>query len=111
MNNIQEKLNEVAENTCNDDCLCAVIKCLINDCTGPTGPQGRSGDNGLTGPTGPTGATGVTGPTGATGITGPTGPTGPAGPGTERLCEAGFGSRPGGGGDNGPGGKRAVCSL
>lgn len=62
MNNIQEKLNEVAENTCNDDCLCAVIKCLINDCTGPTGPQGRSGDNGLTGPTGATGAIGPTGP-------------------------------------------------
>lgn len=71
MNNIQEKLNEVAENTCNDDCLCAVIKCLINDCTGPTGPQGRSGDNGLTGPTGPTGPMG---PKGATGATGPQGP-------------------------------------
>ena len=40
-------LNEYT-NDCNNDCLCQVIKCLIDICeSGPTGPQGA------TGPTGP----------------------------------------------------------
>ena len=69
-----------------DTCLCKVIKCLSNNCTGPTGPQGATGATGPTGPQGATGATGPTGPQGATGATGPTGPqgatgaTGPTGP-------------------------------
>ena len=61
---------------CKDNCLCEVVRCLINDCTGPTGPTGRTGDRG---PTGPQGYPGPTGPTGATGMQGPTGPTGPTG--------------------------------
>lgn len=70
MNIDKEQLTETIENSCNDSCLCKVIRCLVNDCTGPTGP------------TGPRGATGPTGATGPQGITGPTGATGPAGPGT-----------------------------
>ena len=68
-----------------DNCLCEVVRCLVNDCTGPTGPTGRTGDRGPTGPqgypgpTGPTGATGMQGPTGPTGATGMQGPTGPTG--------------------------------
>ena len=58
---------------CKDSCLCEVVRCLVNDCTGPTGPRGA------TGPTGPTGMTGATGATGATGMQGPTGPTGATG--------------------------------
>ncbi len=71
---------------CKDNCLCEVVRCLINDCTGPTGPTGRTGDRGPTGPqgypgpTGPTGATGMQGPTGPTGATGATGMQGPTGP-------------------------------
>ena len=78
---------------CNNDCLCQVIKCLIDICeTGPTGPTEPTGPTGQCGCTGPQGATGATGPqgrtgdTGATGIQGPTGPkgatgsTGPTGP-------------------------------
>ena len=76
---------------CKDNCLCEVVRCLVNDCTGPTGPTGPTGATGATGttgpqgypgPTGPTGATGATGmqgPTGATGATGMQGPTGPTG--------------------------------
>ena len=73
---------------CKDNCLCEVVRCLVNDCTGPTGPTGRTGDRGPTGatgpqgypgPTGPTGPTGATGATGATGMQGPTGPTGATG--------------------------------
>ena len=73
---------------CKDNCLCEVVRCLVNDCTGPTGPTGPRGATGPTGPqgypgpTGPTGATGMqgqTGPTGATGMQGPTGPTGATG--------------------------------
>ena len=73
---------------CKDSCLCEVVRCLVNDCTGPTGPKGPTGPTGATGmqgPTGPTGATGATGmqgptgPTGATGATGMQGPTGPTG--------------------------------
>ena len=38
---------------CNNDCLCQVIKCLIDICeTGPTGPTGPKGATGSTGPTG-----------------------------------------------------------
>lgn len=67
---------------CKDNCLCEVVRCLVNDCTGPTGPQGCPGPTGATGATGmqgPTGMTGPTGPTGATGATGMQGPTGPTG--------------------------------
>ncbi len=78
-------VNDCTENT-TDDCLCRVIRCISNNCTGPTGPQGATGPTGPTGPkgatgaTGPTGAIGPTGPQGATGPTGPQGATGPAGP-------------------------------
>lgn len=112
MNNDIENLNlnDMIKKPCKkDDCLCEVIKCLVNDCTGPTGPKGPTGPTGprgcdgcqgstgptgprgVTGPTGATGPQGVAGPTGATGpqgitgstgATGATGPTGPAGPGT-----------------------------
>ena len=70
---------------CKDNCLCEIVRCLINDCTGPTGATGATGMQGPTGPTGSTGATGATGmqgptgPTGATGATGMQGPTGPTG--------------------------------
>lgn len=92
MNNDIENLNlnEIIKNPCvNDNCLCEVIKCLVNDCTGPTGPKGptgptgprgATGPQGVTGPTGATGPQGVTGPTGATGPQGVTGPTGATGP-------------------------------
>lgn len=40
MNINKEQLTETIENSCNDSCLCEVIKCLVNDCTGPTGPAG-----------------------------------------------------------------------
>ena len=36
----------IKTDTCNDNCLCEVIKCLVNECSGGTGP---------TGPTGPAG--------------------------------------------------------
>ncbi len=50
------QFNEIlSENNCENNCLCEVIKCLIDICeTGPTGatrPQGRTGDTGATGPT------------------------------------------------------------
>lgn len=67
MNNDIENLNlnDMIKKPCKkDDCLCEVIKCLVNDCTGPTGPKGP------TGPTGPRGATGPTGATGPQGVTG-----------------------------------------
>ena len=86
MNNDIENLNlnDMIKKPCKkDDCLCEVIKCLVNDCTGPTGPKGPTGPTGPRGATGPTGATGpqgVTGPTGATGPQGVTGPTGATGP-------------------------------
>ena len=73
---------------CKDSCLCEVVRCLVNDCTGPTGPCGCTGPTGPKGATGPTGAagmqgpigpTGATGATGATGMQGPTGPTGATG--------------------------------
>lgn len=85
----------IKTDSCNDSCLCEVIKCLVNECsggtgpTGPTGATGRTGDIGptgpqgtcgCTGPTGPTGKQGPTGPTGATGMQGPTGSQGPTGP-------------------------------
>lgn len=82
MNNDTENLNlnEIIKNPCvNDNCLCEVIKCLVNDCTGPTGPTGPRGATGPTGPTGPRGVTGPTGATGPQGVTGPTGATGPQG--------------------------------
>lgn len=42
----------------NNDCLCQVIKCLIDICeSGPTGPQGATGPTGPRGATGPEGAT------------------------------------------------------
>ena len=83
MNNDIENLNlnEIIKKPCKkDDCLCEVIKCLVNDCTGPTGPTGPRGCDGCQGPTGPTGPRGATGPTGATGPQGVTGPTGATGP-------------------------------
>lgn len=82
---MDNNLNEYSSD-CNNDCLCQVIKCLIDICetgptgaTGATGPTGPKGATGATGPTGPQGATGATGPTGPTGATGATGPTGPQG--------------------------------
>ena len=68
MNINKEQLTETIENSCNDSCLCEVIKCLVNDCTGPTGPTGPQGRNGATGPQGATGPTGATGPKGTTGL-------------------------------------------
>ena len=65
---------------CKDSCLCEVVRCLVNDCTGPTGPRGATGPTGPTGMTGATGATGMQGPTGPTGATGATGATGMQGP-------------------------------
>ena len=65
---------------CKDSCLCEVVRCLVNDCTGPTGPRGATGPTGPTGATGATGATGMQGPTGPTGATGATGATGMQGP-------------------------------
>ncbi len=65
---------------CKDSCLCEVVRCLVNDCTGPTGPCGCTGPTGPKGATGPTGATGMQGPTGPTGATGATGATGMQGP-------------------------------
>lgn len=53
MNNDIENLNlnDMIKKPCKkDDCLCEVIKCLVNDCTGPTGPKGPTG---ATGPAGP----------------------------------------------------------
>ena len=32
----------------NDDCLCRVIRCINNNCTGPTGSQGPTGPQGET---------------------------------------------------------------
>ena len=81
INNLKDKCRD-----CKDSCLCEVVKCLVNDCTGPTGCTGCTGPKGPTGPTGATGATGATGmqgptgPTGATGATGATGMQGPTGP-------------------------------
>lgn len=61
---MDNNLNEYSSD-CNNDCLCQVIKFLIDICeTGPTGPTGPKGPTGATGPTGPQGATGATGPTG-----------------------------------------------
>ena len=103
MMNKNDKIKDFLNNEeCNNDCLCEVIKCLVDcqkqgptgptgptgpcgctGCTGPqgaTGPQGRTGDTGATGASGATGATGPTGATGATGATGPTGATGATGP-------------------------------
>lgn len=62
----EEKKDILDINNCedeyNNDCLCQVIKCLVNNCTiGPTGPTGPIGP---AGPTGPQGATGPQGPTG-----------------------------------------------
>ena len=65
---------------CKDSCLCEVVRCLVNDCTGPTGPCGCTGPTGPKGATGPTGATGMQGPIGPTGATGATGATGMQGP-------------------------------
>ena len=65
---------------CKDSCLCEVVRCLVNDCTGPTGPCGCTGPTGPKGATGPTGATGMQGPIGPTGATGATGMQGPTGP-------------------------------
>lgn len=82
--NDYDKLRDKCKD-CKDNCLCEVVKCLVNDCTGPTGPTGRTGDRGPTGPqgcpgpTGPTGPQGYPGPTGPTGATGATGTTGPQG--------------------------------
>ena len=78
INNLKYKCRD-----CKDSCLCEVVKCLVNDCTGPTGCTGCTGPKGPTGPTGATGATGATGmqgPTGPTGATGATGATGMQGP-------------------------------
>ena len=78
INNLKDKCRD-----CKDSCLCEVVKCLVNDCTGPTGCTGCTGPKGPTGPTGATGATGATGmqgPTGPTGATGATGATGMQGP-------------------------------
>ena len=58
MNIDKEQLTETIENSCNDSCLCKVIRCLVNDCTGPTGPTGATGPQGITGPTGATGPAG-----------------------------------------------------
>lgn len=41
----------------NDDCLCRVIKCINNSCTGPQWPTGPEGPTGATGPTGSQGET------------------------------------------------------
>ena len=65
---------------CKDNCLCEIVRCLINDCTGPTAPRGATGPTGSTGATGATGMQGPTGPTGSTGATGATGMQGPTGP-------------------------------
>lgn len=46
MNIDKEQLTETIENSCNDSCLCKVIRCLVNDCTGPTGPTGATGPAG-----------------------------------------------------------------
>ncbi len=73
MMNKNDKIKDFLNNEeCNNDCLCEVIKCLV-DCQkqGPTGPTGPTGPCGCTGCTGPQGATGPTGATGATGATGP----------------------------------------
>ena len=47
--------NENKNKHCKDNCLCEVVKCLVNDCSSSTGPAGPTGPRGATGPTGPTG--------------------------------------------------------
>ena len=47
--------NENKNKRCKDNCLCEVVKCLVNDCSSSTGPTGPTGPRGATGPTGPTG--------------------------------------------------------
>ena len=78
--NDYDRLRDKGED-CKDNCLCEVVRCLVNDCncTGPTGPKGATGPTGATGMMGPQGYPGPTGPTGATGASGIQGPTGPTG--------------------------------